>query len=68
MRDSCQASFILLKVLLSGGQIINPILKANEVVKFEGGWILKLKLEKCFGGVNWDFLENVLILEGFDPK
>lgn len=54
-------------------QILDPILIANEVVekyrsKKEKGWIIKLDLVKAFDQVDWEFLENVLVLKGFDDK
>lgn len=59
-----QATFV------SGRQIVDPIIIANEIVDYwrvskQKGIIIKLDIEKTFDKINWSFLLSVLNLKGF---
>ena len=58
---------------IGGRQITDLVLVANEIVeeyqsKKKKGWILKLDLEKAFDRVDWNFLEEILMIKGFNSK
>ena len=58
---------------VEGGQILDAVLIANEVVdekriSEDEGIVFKIDFEKVYDRVDWGFLEHVLERKGFSPK
>lgn len=65
--DQTQAAFVRGRYILDNVVLSHEFLHYCKQTK-EEGVLIKIDLEKAYDKVNWQFIQEMLITRGFDPK